>query len=302
MATYNFKKQTKLYVVRNGLRYALDIYPDISFSQTFNETNVPVKTLHSQYNMFENAVITKANPANFAFTVPILLESDLNIVLELLMDYEQGSEATLKTADLYVESNSEVYKLEKSVFESGTFQIVKDAFISLSLSGTARKLSKFTDTIPGTLQTRSAKQTYNQVSAMLVAIGGVTQNYVTSVSVELKNEVQWVDFATLQNSLVISDALGTQFPEAFVVGSRTLSGTVQQYVTNETNSVNTWSIGGALSIQIGTVGQLTNLQFLVPSIVYTNRLEVQDLYIQSYDWRMNSNPAALADVIKKRNI
>lgn len=302
MPTYNFKRQTKLYVVRNGLRYALDVYPDISFSQTFNETNVPVKTLHSQYDMFENAVITRANPANFSFTVPILLQTDLNILLELLMDYDESStEATLKTADLYVESNTEVYKLEKIVLESGVFKIAKDDFILLSLSGTARRLSKFTGEIPGALQARSSARTFSQVTSLGVTIGGVVQKYITSVSIELNNETRWVEFGTLQNSLNISDASGTLFPEAFVVGSRTLSGTIQQYVTDETNNVNTWSMNTPINVAAGILGEAPTLEFSIPNAVFTNRLEVQDLIIQSYEFRMVSNPV-LATVIKKRNI
>jgi hypothetical protein len=301
MPTYNFKKQNKLYVVRDGLRYLLDIYPDLSFSQTFNETNVPVKTLHSQFNMFEAAVITVANPANFSFTSPILQEGDMDVLFTLLRDYAAGDEATLNTADLYVESNSEVYKLEKAVFESGTFQIVKDSPLAVSLSGTARKLSKFTGAIPGTLQPRTTR-THTAVTSMQVAVGGVVQPYITAVTVELKNDVQWVDHATLQNSIGISDASGTMFPEAFVVGSRTLSGTIQQYITDETNSnVNTWRTNAPVNIQVTNTGSAWALEFLLPSAVFTNRLEVQDIYIQSYEFRMNSNPV-LASVIKKRTI
>jgi len=302
MPTYNFKKQTKLYVVRNGLRYLLDIYPDLSFSQTFNETNVPVKTLHSQFDMFEAAVITNANPANFSFTSPILQEGDMDVLFTLLRDYATvNNEATLNTADLYVESNSEVYKLEKAVLESGTFQIVKDSPLTLSLSGTARKLSKFSGDIPGTLQPRTTR-THTAVTSLQVSVAGVVQPYITAVTVELKNNVQWIEATTLQNSIGISDASGTMFPEAFVVGSRTLSGTIQQYITDETNSnVNSWRNNTPVNIQVTNTGSAWALEFLVPSAVFTNRLEAQDVYIQSYDFRLSSNPV-LTNVIKKRTI
>ncbi|RZK44450.1 MAG: hypothetical protein EOO61_03770, partial [Hymenobacter sp.] len=152
MAIYNFKKDTKVYIVRGANRYTLDVYPDFNFSQTFDETAVPVKTLHSQFDMAENAVITKANPANFNFTVPILYENDLNIVFDLLLDYETGvPEATLKTADIYFANSSEIYKIEKCAFESGVFQLQNSAVITISLSGTGKKLSKYTGTIPGTV-------------------------------------------------------------------------------------------------------------------------------------------------------
>lgn len=300
MTTFNFKKETKLYVVQNGLRYPLDIYPDISFSQTFNETSVPVKTLHSQYNMFESAVITKANPANFTFTIPLLYESDLDVVLELLVDYDPTNvEAVVGTADIYVETNSEVYKLEKAVMESGVFQIAKDSVLLLNVSGTASKLSKFTDAIPGTLQTRTTR-TYGMVGALEIVLGGVTKANIAGVTIELKNDVQWIDFATLHNSLAITDASGTMFPGAFVVQSRTLSGNIQQYVTDDNgSSVNSWEIGKALSVRVGNSSSDWLLRFEMPSIVYTNRLDVQELYLQSFDFRMDTNPSDLSQVIIK---
>ena len=301
---YNFKKETKVYVVVAGLRYTLDVYPDLTFSQTFNETSVPVKTLHSQYDMFENAVITKANPANFTFTVPMLYEADLNIVYNLLLDYDTGQpEATLKTADLYFETNSEVYKIEKCAFESGTFQIQKDAAMTLNLSGSGKKLSKFTGAIPGTLQARSATRSFGRVTAMEILIKGSVQPYISAVTVEVKNNVTWVDFATLQNSQSVKDASGTMYPEAFVVGSRVLSGTIQQYVTDETRTnVNGWSTSAPISISAGELGKASLFKVTIPAAVYTNRLEVQDLYTQSYDFRMVSNPATLSSVINKVQI
>ena len=304
MATYNFKKESRLYVVYGTSKYLLAIYPDLSFSQTFDETSVPVKTLHSQYDMFENAVITKANPANFSFTIPVLLQRDSNIVLDLLLDYDlTSSEATLKTADLYVESNSEIYKLEKAVFESGTFQIARDAILTLNVSGTARKLSKYTGTIPGTLVARTASPTFTRISRFEASVGGVVQKAVTSVSLEVKNDVQWVDFSTLQNSLDISDASRTMYAEAFVVGSRTVNGMIQTYVTDENNTkAQGWARGVSLSIRAGELSTAYTLEVDIPSVVYTNRIEMQDLIIQSYDFKMLTNPTALNTIIKKRSI
>lgn len=299
MTTYNFKRDSKVYVVYGGLRYNLDVYPDLSFSQTFNETNVPVKTLHSQYNMFEKAVITRANPANFNFTVPLLYETDLQILLNLLTNYNTASnEATVKSADIYVETNTEVYKLEKAVFETGTFTIARDSIIVLSLAGSARKLSKYTDTIPGTLQPRTTR-TYSLTSALRVQLGGDVLSSIAGISIELQNGIQWVDYTTLHNSIGITGASDTMYPEVFVVGTRVLSGNIQQYVTNETNdTVNTWEIGVPLNIKVGNSSSQYLLEFDIPSIVYTNRLDTQELYTQSFDFRMDSSPTDVSQVIK----
>jgi hypothetical protein len=303
MTIYNFKRESKLYIVRNNLRYRLDVYPDVSFSQTFSETTVPVKTLHSQFNMFENAVITKANPANFNISIPVLKEADLDIVFQLLLDYDTTStEATVKSADMYIESASEIYKLEKMVIETGTFQIVKDRLISLNIAGTARKLSKET-VIPGVLQTRAAKSTFTAPYVLEVVLGGSTLSRVSSVSLEVRNNIQWVDYGTLHESLGVADASGSIFPGSFVVSSRAVTGNVIQYITDETNSkVNTWEIGTSLRIRTGKTNTDWLLDFQIPSVVFTNRLDVQDIYVQAYDFRMTHNPANLSDIIKKTGV
>jgi hypothetical protein len=298
MAVYNFKKEAKLYLVKNGLKYSLDIYPDVSVSQTFNETSVPVKTLHSQFDMFESAVITSANTANFSFTIPLLYENDMNIVLEILRDWDSTSvEASLQTADFYLETASVIYKLKKAVIESGVFDITRNSLILLNLSGTASKLQKVVS-IPGTLQVRSSTRTFGAPERLEVIVGGTTLTSIVSVSMELQNEVQWLNPKTLQNSLNVTDASNTQYFEDFVVSKRTLSGSVQQYLTDENSeSVNTWSTGTSLSIKTGNTLGGWLLEFILPSVVYTNRLDTQEIFTQSFDFRLNSNAANLSTVI-----
>ncbi len=72
MPVYNFKKKVKFFVVIDGLRYQIEINPDVSFSQTFNEEQRKVKTLHDPKNMFDRASITNASPANFNFTESVV--------------------------------------------------------------------------------------------------------------------------------------------------------------------------------------------------------------------------------------
>lgn len=295
MATYNIKKESKVYLVHNGLKYVLDVYPDLNFSQTFNETNIKVKTLHAQLNMFDKAVIVKANPANFNFTIPILSEDDMKIVIDLLLTYNGTS---MNSFDLYIESSSEVYKLEKAVIESGILQMDRNSIIVLSIAGTAKKLSKHTTTIPGTLQVRSSTRTHIIPTSFGLKIGSEEKTKIVSVSVEFKNNVQWLENTTLHNSLPVVSASDTVYPEAFVVDSRTFSGNVQQYVTDENNTVNTWNMGNSLTLRVGNLKANWLMEVYLPSIVCTNRLEVQDLFLQSYDFRMDVAPADITQQIK----
>ena len=68
---YNFKRDAKVYIEFDSLLYPIDVYPDLSFSQTYNENSYKKKTLHSPLNLNEGATIVEANPANFSFTTPV---------------------------------------------------------------------------------------------------------------------------------------------------------------------------------------------------------------------------------------
>ena len=75
---YNFKKNIKLYIVELNAagaptnRHAVEIYSDVSASQTFDEQSYKRKNLHALIDLHEYAVINNANVANFSFTTPIL--------------------------------------------------------------------------------------------------------------------------------------------------------------------------------------------------------------------------------------
>ena len=77
MPTYNFKQEAEVYVVSGGT-HRIHV-TDISFGQTFSEESYSVNTIHSPNNLFEASVINKANPANFSFSVPAIVESSYTI-------------------------------------------------------------------------------------------------------------------------------------------------------------------------------------------------------------------------------
>ena len=57
-----------------GVRqYSLDVGPQLSFSQTFTEDKHSVDTIHEN-KFFDASTITKANPANFEFQLPVISE------------------------------------------------------------------------------------------------------------------------------------------------------------------------------------------------------------------------------------
>lgn len=301
MAIYNFKQNTKFYLVYAGSKYTLDVYKDASFSQTFTEESINKRTIHDQSLLFDGAVITKAAPANFSFTMPLLDEDDLKIVFNLLTGYD--SSYNINYFDLYAQTDKDMYKLEKCVIESGQFNIKMNSPMSLAISGSASKLSRVgsnTYTILGTptAVARSVDRTYIPLRYLKVTIGGTTLDYITAVSLSLQNKVTWRPPETLQASLAVTNAANTIYPLNFDLDNRIFTGAIEQYVTDDSyTNVQTWSIGSAITIQAGSRPSYYTLDVNIPSAVYTNRVESGDLFTQTFDFRMLSNPTALSSVI-----
>ena len=138
---YNFKKNVKLYIVENGNKHSIEVYSDVSASQTFDEQSNKLKTLHDLNALHESASITKANVADFNFTTPIHNTTVTPIVLTLGTTYSSG---TVSFFDIYIESDNAIYKLEKAVIESMTFNIERNA---ISPNDSERELSRNFDTL-----------------------------------------------------------------------------------------------------------------------------------------------------------
>jgi hypothetical protein len=302
MPAYSFKKNCKVYLVTGNTRFKIEVYPDLNFSQTFNETAIKVKTLHDQNAMFEDATITTANPADFNFTVLMVKGNDFNIIGDWLTTIVgTGSDEALTTYDIYVDNSVDVFKLEKGVATRGTFLIQRDALVTVSIEGQASRLTRFGAsgvTIPGVLQARDAALTPIIVRALDVLLNSVTQAHIAGISLEISNEIEWIQYDTLHKSLYVTSASDTQYPEAFVVVKKVLSGTIQQYVTDINNgNLQTWSTNSTLRIRVGD-GAAYYLDADLPKVVYTNQVQVEDLFVQSYNFRLTSSPADIATVLK----
>ena len=68
--------------------------------------------------MFEGSNITKANPASFSFEVPLTVEKDESIIIDLISDLvgtvDSGiTTQQLKSFDLYVQTGSATFKRSK---------------------------------------------------------------------------------------------------------------------------------------------------------------------------------------------
>lgn len=292
MPTYRFKNDCKVYLTNGSLKYKIEVYPDLTFSQTFEERTQSVKTLHDQDALFEGAIINKANPADFKFTVLLGRGNDFTVMGDWL--------TAVTTYDIYVDNGADIFKIEKGALTRATFNIVKDQILTISLEGTASWLSRFGATgtaIPGTIQARDADLQSVIPTRMEVSIGGVVQQSISSVNIDLSNEVNWLEYDTLHKSLYVTSTSETQVPEVFVVSKKVLSGTIQQYVTEQTLAgLQGWTLNSSIRIRIGDASGYY-LDVNIPSAVVSDRVQPDQVFMQVYDFRMTSSPSYLSTII-----
>jgi hypothetical protein len=295
MATYNFKKQAEVYLFHDNKRYRLDVTEDLSFSQTFTDKTYPQKTLHEPHKQHEASSIKKAHAANFSFTVPMITQDSLDVIFDLLVNYKSGT-YTLDTFDLYIKLPNDIYKLEKCVITNGTFIIEKLENLKLTIAGEASKLLKTGVTLPTSgIQSYTGGGTPQMIDYLRVAVGSdVLSTAVYKVSVELQNDVSWNPYQTV-NAALSSGTL--MYPSEFTLKKRTLSGSIGQYITSDSeDNVQTFAQGVTLLIKAGK-SSTQGFRFNLVNCSFTNRLAVGETFTQAYDWKMNDNPVNLGSKI-----
>ncbi len=286
MPNYSFLKEAKVYIVYGTTKKQLDI-SSVSFSQTFTEETRSVKTLHNQNNMFEGSVINTANPANFELRTNLLIEDASKIVFDRLTD--------TNSFDLYISTESDVFKLEKCVITNGTINIERLRPLSLSISGQASKLIPGSSVPSGmTLRTASSSRTYNLNKDLFVSLSGTDiSDHLVAVSIELQNDIQWIPYKTVQT------AAGTRYPTQYTVSKRVLAGNIRRYLNDDTES-NSQSYGKnqALRIKAGTLigGLFKGIDFNSTNCSLTQRVQTGTVFTKNTDWRMVQNPASVAGV------
>lgn len=287
MPSYNFKREAEVFLVSGGLRYKLDVQ-DISFSQTFSEESYPVRTLHAQNNTFEASVINKANAATFSFTISAITEADFVVVRDRLLDYSSFT--------LFVKTSADTFRLDTAVITNGSFGIEKSRPLSIQIQGEASKLTRG-QTLTGTLQNRSATMSY-VIPKLGVTLNGSTLDGVTSVSIELQNEISWTPYTTVNNALSVTNAASTMYPSSFTLSKRILSGSITQYLTDSNvNNTLQWDDNANLTINAGnglSDPNFRGFKFGPAVCSFTNRVGAGTVYAQNYDWRLIENVSNLA--------
>ena len=300
MTTYNFLRESNVHLVHGGSRYLLKTTPDVTFSQTFAEDAYEVKTLHDQTKMFQGTSITKANPADFSFTVHLTTEKDETIVKSLLTEYDATEGQTrINSFDLYIVTGESTFKLNECVFTNGDFNLAKGSALTLSVSGQAQKLERVGNasySLPGSLVSASSTRTPT-LSLIDVEVGGSDVSNIISATLSVQNEIEWTPYETLHSSLSVTNASNAMYPSGFTLGRRVVSGNIVQYVTSN-NSSTVQSFNTDTTVRVKTVvNGSTFLDANLANCMFTKRTNVTDVFTQAFDYRLIGNPANLSTVI-----
>ena len=298
MTAYNFLKESNVHLVYGGSRYLLKTTPNVSFSQTFAEDAYEVKTLHDQTKMFQGTSVTKANPADFSFTVSLTTEKDETIVKSLLTDYDSTG-SNVKSFDLYIVTGESTFKLSSCVIINGDFNLAKGSALTLTVSGQASKLERVGDedySLPGSLVSASSTRTPT-LSLIDVEVSGSDVSNIISATLSVQNEIEWTPYETLQSSLSVTSASNAMYPSGFTLGRRVVSGNIVQYVTsNNSSTVQTFNTDTTVRVKTLVNGS-TFLDANLANCMFTKRTTPADVFTQSFDYRLIGNPANLSTVI-----
>ena len=300
MAVYNFRRESSVFIVHGGSRYAINTTPEVSISQTFAEASYPVKTLHDQTKMFKGTTITKANPANFSFSVYLTEEKDETIVKSLLTEYDTSSgEQLIKTFDLYIVSTESTFKVENCHIKDGDFVLESGSPLTLKVSGQGEKLTRAGDstfTVPGTVVSPSS--TYTPTTAVLdVEVGGTDVPNLVNATLSVQNNTNFKGYETLQNSLSVTNTTNAMYPSGFFLENRVVAGNITQFLTSSNSSTSTdFSTNSNITLKTLLDGG-TFFQAALTGCMFTKRVQVGEAFQSTFDFRLVSSPTNLNSII-----
>jgi len=290
----NYRRETKLFVVQDGANYEIKLDGDFDFSQTFSEKSTSSNTLHNTQH-FESSSIVKANPADFEFTVNLLLQNDAQILFDNLLNP--------RFCDLYFQTSSATFKIDRAVLTNGNFEIGRNSILKLGVSGQGALLQRVGDesyTIPGISVVPSTKRTPFIPGVKIILNGTDISLLIANVQAELQNSITWVPYETMNQAVKVVDRGNAMYPSNFVLNKRIFAGSITKYVaTGDESTLLNFDKEAPLRIKVGKDISNTfyGLDFNMASCSFTNRVSPREIYTQNFDWRLTSN-ADLNGILK----
>jgi hypothetical protein len=288
---YNFKKDAKVYIETGGSLYLIDVYPDITFSQTFNENTHKKKTLHNQLALNQGATIVEANPVSFSFTTPIRFIPGSGNLGPFDPSYSSGN---IPPINIYVAFTNKTYLIQKCAVENLVYNISRDSMLTVSVSGSGARIVEDAS-IPLQLLVPSSTAPYVIIRCVDVEVNQRTLSSIAGISIEVNNSIEWTQNTTINSTL--KD--GVAYKENYVLTERRVSGSITEFVLDE-------SYGEELSTSAQVVIKLSSalgqsppyLTFTLPEAVYTRRTNIDELLTRVYDFRLLSNDLQIIPTIR----
>ena len=150
-------------------------------------------------------------------------------------------------------------------------------------------------TIPGELQSETSTRTPLLVYPV-VSIDSLNMDNIISTNLNIQNNITWTEYETLQKSLNVTNASNIMRPSDYVVEKRIVSGTINQYQTdNNITQFDNFSTNSNITIKAVEIGKASNatpfFQIQLNPASYTARMRVAGVYQQSYDFSSLDNTA-----------
>ena len=119
---------------------------------------------------------------------------------------------------------------------------------------------------------------------------------IISATLQLQNQINFTTFSNLHDSQSVTSSSNVQFPSSYTVDKRIVSGEIRQYQTDNNNTqFDDFSTNSNLTIKAVQVGKAANatpfFQISLNPIKYTARVDVGEIYTQSYDYMSLDNTA-----------
>ena len=117
---------------------------------------------------------------------------------------------------------------------------------------------------------------------------------ILSCNITFQNNIEWTPYETLHESLDVTGPSDAMFPTTYTLGNRIASGEIRQYQTdNNVTQFDDFMTSTNLIIKAFQVGKPSDgtpfFQLELNPVMFTSRLQVADVFTQSYDFSSLDN-------------
>ena len=217
----------------------------------------------------------------------------ISLFNEQIRTHYNLTDGQLKKFDIYVVTTNSTFKLENAIITSASMDFVPENPFMIRVEGEGTKLSRAGNesySLPGTAHTEQTTRTPLMVYPAISA-DSLNMNNIISANFQLQNDIAWTDYTNLHDSLSVTNSSNAMFPSAYTVEKRIASGEIRQYQTdNNITQFDDFSTNTDLTITAKNIsGNADFFEVAINPVMYTARMQVAGVFMQSYDFRSLDN-------------